>query len=157
MSWYNPKEASRVLEAGEYDGTIESAEHQTSKAGNPMVKMGVRVYSGEGDIVLYDYLVSGLATTWKIAAFASAMGKSREFEVGQFDPLDLIGTNVRVRLVVKKSPEYGDKNQIAGYSLSNLSKPKTAPAAKPSQPAKASKPTADIPPGTTIDEDDIPF
>ena len=156
MSWYDPKEASRVIPEGDYDAVLEGAEHQYSKAGKPMVKMTVRVYAEDSEIVLFDYLVSSQATTWKIAAFASAVGQSEAFKAGKFDPIALIGTNLRVKVGTRTSPEYGEQNQIVGYSLAAPSRKAPQPAAPKRTAAPASKPSADLA-NTTIDEDDIPF
>lgn len=156
MSWYDPKEASRVIPEGDYDAVLEGAEHQHSKAGKPMVRMTVRVYAEGSEIVLFDYLVSSQATTWKIAAFASAVGQGDAFKAGTFDPISLIGTNLRVKVGIRNSPEYGEQNQIVGYSLAAPSRKAPQPAAPSRTAAPARKPNADTS-NTTIDESDIPF
>lgn len=119
---YNPKDAERpVLEKGEYEATIVSAEHKTSKKGAPMCEVILKVYSPDGsETQVWDYLLPGPGT-WKIKSMAEALGQEALFADGTFDPANFIQRNLRVDIGIKPaSGGYAESNQIRDYQPSTL-------------------------------------
>ena len=157
MSWYNPKDAEMpLIPDGIYEATVTSAEHKASKAGNPMVELGLTLYTPERESKLRDYLVSG-SGTWKIKAFAEAFNARAEFDSQQFDPANYVNKNLRVEVATRpsKDPQYGPQNTVKDYLPTEMAAPKPATrAAAPSPRPKAGMINTGHAPMT---EEDIPF
>jgi hypothetical protein len=97
---------------GEYDATIVSAVEKSSKSGNPMMEVAVRVYVPGGQTVeILDWLME--AMSWKIQHLSKAIG--HDFAAGSLDPADVMDRNVRVRVATQDSPQYGNQNRIGDY------------------------------------------
>lgn len=114
---FNPKDASTLIQDGEYDGEIALAEETHSKAGSEMLKLTVRVWAGSGGPrTVFDYVVNpgGL---WKLKQIASASGQMDKYEAGSMGAGDLNGVSVRVGVKTQKDKtgQFEDKNVIARY------------------------------------------
>lgn len=113
MSWYDPKDATETIPEGEYDAAIHFAEHGVSKSkGRPQCKVGITIY-GPREIKVYDYLSPD--AVWKIKQFAVSLGKRDVFDSGDFNPVDYVNHNVRVKVKIEESDQYGDQNKIVKY------------------------------------------
>lgn len=137
---YNPKDAVTLIPDGEYDGEIALADETMSKAGNAMLKLTVKVWTGNGGArTVFDYIVnpSGL---WKWKQIASALRLMAEFESGDLQPPDVIGKALRVTVRTKedKTGQFQPSNIITRYLPSEA-----AHQAAPSQ--------------STAADDDMPF
>lgn len=107
---YDPR--AGLVPDGEYDATIVSAVEKSSKSGNPMMEVAVRVYVPGGQTVeILDWLME--AMSWKIQHLSKAIG--HDFAAGSLDPADVMDRNVRVRVATQDSPQYGNQNRIGDY------------------------------------------
>src|SRR5262249_10158917 len=88
-----PGEGSAV-EDGEYEFSVTSAEEKTSKSsGADMIELILKIKGGP---TVYDYLVSGDDSAWKLTNFLAAIGY--QFKPGvelNVDPDDWIGKTGR--------------------------------------------------------------
>ncbi|MDT8333030.1 DUF669 domain-containing protein [Roseomonas gilardii] len=134
---------SDLFKAGDYEFEIASADAATSKAGNEMIKLRVKIYDDAGKSVsVFDYLME--SAMWKLHNACKAVGLDAEYDSGDLDPSDFVGKTGRCKVVVEKNEQYGDQNKIRDYLPPEKSTPGRG--AKPSpKPAMAG-----------ID-DDIPF
>ncbi len=160
MSWYKPEDAKKpVIPAGEYEASIVSAQHKTSKSGNHMCEVVFKVYTFKGEIALTDYLMPTAEMTWKIKSFAKALGAEQVFEAGDFDPVNYTNKMMRLLLEVKDDPKYGEQNRIKKYINVNEGTGPAAPTANATSVPTGVRRTA---PATTaasssLEADDIPF
>ena len=110
----------KLLKPGIYDFEVMRSEETTSKAGNAMIKLKLRVFHDGGEAHLYDYLVSTQEA--KLAAFCDAIGKSAEYDAGDIKSDDLEGCSGRAKIGIEdeKPKEDGEgswpaKNKIKDY------------------------------------------
>lgn len=109
---YDPKQAISCLQKGEYAATIEKAEESTSKAGAQMLVFQFRVYSGNRELVIKEYIVE--ATLFKLKQIAKAINQLPAFESGEFNEADYVGRNLTVELDIEED-DFGEKNRIKKY------------------------------------------
>lgn len=106
---------------GEYDFEVMRAEETTSKKGNEMIKLKLRVFVQNGEIHVYDYLVSGME--YKLANFCDAIGRSQDYDAGSIEAESLVGACGKLRLIIEdaqKDPDTGEtkyppKNAVKTY------------------------------------------
>lgn len=117
-----PKTEAEVSEAGNwprgtYDFEVSEAVEKTSKTGNEMVELVVKVYDNEGKYrKIYDYLVSTDGAAYKVRHFAGATGLMKDYEAGLLNARDMIGKTGRCEVVIKKAQDgYPAKNSISDY------------------------------------------
>lgn len=138
-----------LIPKGTYDALVESAEEKKSKAGNDMNELVVRVYNGEQEVLIKDWI---LPETVKLFNFCEAAGLMETYNAGELAPQGCLG-NVAVKVDVEDAKgDFPPKNKIAGYVKRQLaSSPSggTIPGADRNQFSRAQ---AAAPPG-----DDIPF
>ena len=113
---YNPKDAKKIFDAGDYQAELSSFEEKTSKSGKPMLVVNLQVYPrGAGQsILLRDWIVNP-DSIWKLKNLAQALGVSDKFENQTFDPADYTGSSVIVSLKTKTDDNYGEQNTVVGY------------------------------------------
>lgn len=108
---------SGLLEKGEYDFVVKSAQIKPSKSsGKPMVELVLGVWDKEGrEHTIFDYLVD--AIEYKIRHFCYSVGLGDKYEAGGFYPEESIGKNGLCKVFIKedKSGQYPPKNSIADY------------------------------------------
>ena len=152
MAWsYNPKDAASAWDAGDYEASIVKVDEGTSgSSGAPMLTVTFKVYNGDKERTLKDYIVNP-STLFKLKKLAVALGEGVAFGLGKFDPGDHINANLMLTLAVEESDEYGDQNKIKGYKP--LSR---QPAARPAPRVPATLP-ASAPGAFDIADKDIPF
>ena len=154
--WYKPEDAKKpVWPEGDYEAVVETAEVFTSKKQNVGRKLTVKVYNGDSWILLSDYLFPG-EMAWRIENYAKAIGQAELFEAGDFDPVNFSGVNVRVKLAVKTSEQYGDQNNIKKY-LPREAGAAAAPAADPTNIPFAARPKLAVGSHKPLEDKDIPF
>lgn len=120
---YNPRDAAQVFQPGDYPAVIEAAIEGASKAGNEMITLKLKVYSGNRYIYVDEYIVNpdGL---WRLEKVAKAIGKLTAFKSGEFLANDYVGESLTVTLKIEPGKgDFPDKNRVQAY------KPKAAGAA----------------------------
>ena len=130
----------KLLKPGIYDFEVMWAEETTSRAGNAMIKLKVRVFHDGGEAHLYDYLVS--TQIEKLCAFCDAVGLSKEYDAGDVKSDDMEGRSglAKIGIEDEKPKEDGEgnwpaKNKIKDYLPRNekdggrkVEKPEPTPA-----------------------------
>lgn len=117
-----------LWQPGEYGFEIVEATSKTSKAGNEMIELEIRVFNDEGSSrTVTDYLMEKLA--YKLKHAAVACGLQDKYEQGFLDDVDFVGKTGKLKLKVTKDKngQYPDKNDVADYIV-----PKNAQDAAPS-------------------------
>jgi hypothetical protein len=110
------EELHPLLMPGEYDGEIYEAQEKTSKAGNEMIEIKVKVYHDGGPpILLRDWLLDSVPE--KLKRFCESAGLENLYEAGELTAESCVGASVRVKLKIKTDPQgqYGEQNAIGGY------------------------------------------
>lgn len=110
----------QVIEEGKFYQNIFRTEDTTSKAGNPMMRLVLRVYNDEGKfITVMDHLLESAARKLKYAALAC--GLEEEYNRGRLLASDFIGKSGYLELKISKGqPDnnggmYSDKNEVNTY------------------------------------------
>lgn len=120
---FEPKTEKEIAEGnllplGNYDFEVAGAEEKTSKSGNDMIELKVRVYDNEGQgRTIFDYLVDTDGAAYKLRHFAYSVGRGPDYEKGELRADALPGLTGKAKVFVKKdkSGQYPDKNAIADY------------------------------------------
>lgn len=134
---------------GEYDCEVIDAIEETSKSGNDMVHLKLRVHNEDGGTILVDdYLVDTPRTAYKVRHCAEALGLLQQYERGELPREAFLGRNGKCKLAVQsdKNGQYPDKNTVSDYVKSASGAP------RPASPTRARTPA----PAGDID-DEIPF
>lgn len=108
--------AERKLWAkGAYEFEVIDAEEDTSQAGNPMIKLTLRLSDGNGSArVISDYLVAKREA--KLRHAAAACGVLERYETGCLSDADFAGKRGKLKLRIEKGKNgYSDKNVVADY------------------------------------------
>lgn len=105
-----------LLPAGLYEATVESAEHYTSKSGNEMILLRLKVYTPAGAATeVKDYLM-GHAMRHKLRHFCEVIGRADLAESGKLEPEDCIGHTVLAKIRIQEPKgDYRAKNEVADY------------------------------------------
>lgn len=118
---YDPKAADRLLPAGDYKATIESAVEGLSKKNNEMITVKLRIYGTSGQFLIDDWITNPDGI-WKLKQIAKALGKLDVFDAGEFVVADYVGDSLTVTLKVDKGnddyPE--EKNRVKAYKPKQL-------------------------------------
>ena len=139
-----------LLKRGIYDFEVMSAEETTSRAGNAMIKLKIRVFHDGGEAHLYDYLVS--TQVEKLCAFCDAVGLSKEYDAGDVKSDDMEGRSGRAKIGIEDEKPKDDgsddkwpaKNKIKDYL------PK-------SEKDGGRKPKEEEAPAVPTENEDLPF
>lgn len=112
-----PQSAQFHVPAGDYPLRVIEATEDTSKGGNDMIKLKLRVLNRDGTEgpALFDYLVFSDNSFWKIDQFLKSCGEHPGEGVDfDLDPQRLVGWECEATLTVE---EYkGQKNnKVAAY------------------------------------------
>ena len=145
----NPKSEEEIaraglLPAGEYGFEIVEAEDKVSKAGNEMVELKVKLFGPDGDATVFDYLIDGGRSAFKVRHFAESTGMIGQYERGDMPAHLMVGKTGRCKVAITKDKngQYPDKNGIADYIKAT------------GAPVQSRRPAS--PPKQDLD-DDIPF
>ena len=154
---YNPSDAIKLFEAGDYQAELNGYEDRLSKAGKPMAVLNWQIYpNNDGpSILLRDYIVVP-DSVWKLKKLAKALGVQDKFNDGTFQPEDHKGCSVIVSLKVKTDEKYGEQNVIVNYKPHDTKESPFKSAVKQLQ----TKEQAVIPsyaPDDSVPADEIPF
>lgn len=135
---YDPKNASNVLPAGEYDATIKSV-IDTDKDGAPlrsdkgrgedMICVVFTVYSERGERTIRCY-ITAKGGLFRYRQIAHALGKAQDFSDKKFKILDYIGHNLRLKLAIDPPKgQYDEQNSIEQVLPAAIGTPATRPLA----------------------------
>ena len=107
-------QSENLFPPGEFDFEILEAEETTSKAGNEMIRLKLKVFSESGNfIIISDYLLESVA--YKLRHACEAVGMVERYESGKLDAMDFQGKSGRLKLRIDKSDNYPDKNGVKDY------------------------------------------
>lgn len=106
-------EAEMIVPDGEYDFTVMEAEERQSKKGNSMIQVKLNVFTEQGDLHLYDYLLEAMA--FKLRHFCSSIGVLADYNLGTLEVSDIVGRSGKVKLTSKKEEGYPLKNVVKDY------------------------------------------
>jgi hypothetical protein len=108
---------SSLLDPGLYDFEVIEAEDKTSKAGNDMVAIAIRIEDSNGrGFKVLDWLVGTDGGAYKVRHFAETTGMLAEYEKGDMPAGYMIGKTGRCKITIKPgSGEYRAKNAVADY------------------------------------------
>lgn len=139
----------RLLPEGTYGFEISKGEDKTSKAGNEMIELLVRVFKEDGSFLLVtDYLME--AIMYKVSHAAKACGLEDKYNAGTLHGEDFVGKTGQLKLGIQKDKNgtYPDKNVVKDYIVPKDGEESVVP--KGSNKAAGNKPKDDL-------EDEIPF
>lgn len=138
---------------GEYDFEIISAEETTSKKGNEMIKLKLRVFVENGEIHVYDYLVAGVE--YKLANFCDAIGRSDDYDDGEINADNLVGCAGKLKLVIEEAQKDKDTGEVKWPAKNAV---KTYIAGKKGQEKMAERRVKTAPTAAVkTDDEEIPF
>lgn len=138
---------------GEYDFEIMRAEETTSKKGNEMIKLKLRVFVDGGEIHVYDYLVGGME--YKLANFCDAIGRSDDYDTGEINADNLEGCSGKLKLVIEEATKDADTGEIKWPAKNAV---KTYIAGKKGQEKMAERRVKTAPKAAVnTDDEEIPF
>jgi hypothetical protein len=144
-----------LLPEGTYDFEVIEAENKTSKSGNEMIVVKLKVYDLNGGFrFVTDYLLEAFLP--KLLSFAVTTGTRKAYDAGEYTSYDVLNASGKVQIKIVPAGEYPAKNEVKIYG-----EPKAKGEGKGvTEPAPATfKPTEAI--GQTVKEleemDDIPF
>ena len=138
---------------GEYDFEIISAEETTSKKGNEMIKLTLRVFVENGEIHVYDYLVAGME--YKLANFCDAIGRSDDYDDGEINADNLVGCAGKLKLVIEEAQKDKDTGEVKWPAKNAV---KTYIAGKKGQEKMAERRVKTAPTAAVkTDDEEIPF
>lgn len=115
---FNPKtekeiEEGNLLENGEYGFDILIAEDTYSKKGNEMIKLKLKIYAGDSEKRLFDYLLEEME--FKLRHFCDSVGLLSEYNMGALTADMCIGRSGKCNIVKKEDKVYGLQNVIKDY------------------------------------------
>lgn len=106
----------RLLPEGIYGFEISMGEDTTSKKGNEMIKLTVRLFKDDGKFILVDdYLLESMM--FKLKHACDACGLSDKYQSGELVAADFVGKTGNLKLKIQKDTtgNYPDRNSIADY------------------------------------------
>lgn len=106
---------SNLVGAGVYPFEVATAESKTSKAGNDMIEIQLRIFLPDGAArQLRDYLMEKVA--YKLFHFCAFTGLSPQYQAGTLRPDDCVGRTGYVKVAIKPNKETGElQNSVADY------------------------------------------
>jgi hypothetical protein len=139
-----------VLPAGEYDAVIvSSVVEPTSKGDGKFLKLELQVLNGE----YQNRKLTSRLNLWNPSAKAQEIARGELSSICRAvgvltpnDSSDLHNKPLRVKVIVRKSDEYGDQNEIKAYKPRNAGPGPAAPGGN-GKPWPASPPAAPLSPG----------
>jgi len=146
-------DTENLLPEGAYDAEITSAEEKTSKKGNPMIEVNLKVYGANGGFrIVRDWLME--AVPHKLLHCAESLNLRAEYDAGEITSVLLQGKSTAV--LIGQNAAIGDfraSNKVIDYLTA------TQLADHRSRPPKATKPSVTSAGNSlpTSEDDDIPF
>lgn len=110
------QESANLWDPGFYDFEVMTGTDKTSKSGNEMIELKVKVFNNEGEEkIVFDYLLESMA--WKLRHAAEACGLIAKYEKGELVGGDFEGCTGKLKLKIDRNKDhnYPDKNAVADY------------------------------------------
>lgn len=110
-------DTANLYQPGEYDFEVMSADNKTSKNGNEMIALKVKVFGTDGgQRHVYDHLMSLEKVAYKLRHFCEATGLIAKYEAGSLEAADCeLKTGRLVLAIDSKNKDYPPKNVIRDY------------------------------------------
>lgn len=139
-----------------YPATVDSAVDKTSKSGNEMIEIKLKVYADDGSHrIVTDYLMEAMAH--KLFHFAEATCNMEKYEAGTLSSDDCEGKELFVKIGIDPANgNYAAKNVVKDYS-SPQSELRHSATKEEAQPAPKSVPKPPKDADLDVAPDDIPF
>lgn len=154
---YDPKDASSVIPDGVYEATVvtiterrDDGSEMKDKNGYDMMRVAFDVYVGDVTRKLSQYFSAGPSALWRVKKMAEATGLGEKFKAGKLVPGDFLDKNLRLTLVVKDDPKYGEQNEIKVFEP-------TAVGARPANAGGIIKRVSEMQKKPVIDDESVPF
>ncbi len=115
------KEANLIAAKTICDFEVLEAKDETSKAGNPMIHLKLKVYKDDGGYIFIDDYLMALME-FKLRHAAEATSNLDKYNKGSLSADDFSGKAGKVKIGIQKSkdPQYADKNTINDYIVSGI-------------------------------------
>jgi hypothetical protein len=106
-----------VWPEGEYGFEVTACDNTTSKSGNKMLAISLRIYSGEKQTTVKDWLVESDSPLplMKLRHYCRAVGAMEAYETGTVDSFPGVGSAGKLKLGIEDSVEYGPQNRVSDY------------------------------------------
>jgi len=103
-----------LLPEGTYDFEVIEAENKTSKSGNEMIVLKLKVYDLNGGYrFVTDYLLEAFLP--KLLSFAVTTNTRTAYEAGEYTSYDCLNTAGKVQIKIVPAGEYPAKNEVKMY------------------------------------------
>ena len=109
----------RLIPLGIYPFDVTAAENKTSKKGNEMIQLELRVYMPDGTMrEIPDWIMEKMA--FKLFHFCAYTGLAVKYEQGTLQAEDCIGRSgfVKIGIQEDKTGQYPPRNSVADYMRS---------------------------------------
>jgi hypothetical protein len=140
----------------ECDFEVVTADNKTSKAGNDMIAVKLRVWHGEREAHVYDYLMATMG--FKLLHFCEAAGLTDRYASGGLDASDCHGKTGRAVIGLEPaSGNYAAKNTVRDYVGHRETKVVKVGASAPPMTNRLGPAAASPAASANSAADDIPF
>ncbi len=103
-----------MLAEGDGDFEVGAAEETTSKRGNHMLKLSLRVWDKNGkEGFIFDYITDDFE--WKIKHLLESIGEGHKYQTEEVVPSDLIGKRGKCKIAIQKDKGFGEQPKIKDY------------------------------------------
>jgi hypothetical protein len=105
-----------LIPEGVYPFDVMNADNKTSKAGNEMIELELRIYCADGrERSLNDWLMPKMA--FKLFHFCAYCGLSQQYDAGTLTAADCVGKSgfVKIGIQADKQGQYPDRNSVKDY------------------------------------------
>lgn len=110
---------ANLIPAGVYDYEVAEASEERSKKGDDMLKLKLRVFVGDSERTVTDYLIGSMPA--KLKHFCDSHGFQKLYEAGTLRASDCEMQAGKCKIGVKKdrSGQYPDQSQVVDYVVAN--------------------------------------
>jgi hypothetical protein len=138
--------AETLLPDGDYDFEVMDAQDTTSKKGNDMIAVKLRVFTNNGERHIYDYLMPSMG--FKLRHFCESTGLLSKYDAGTLEAAHCIRREGIASIEQEAGNNgYGPKNKVVDYVV------KQKDIKRPTEPAVRQAP----PPPADVADVDVPF
>jgi hypothetical protein len=117
------EELNDLFQPGSYIAEVFKAEEKTSKSGNEMIELQLKVYSKDlsESRLVFDYLVDIKSMAYKIKHFCDSCGITKIYESGKLSADNCAGKSCQVALTINedKDGKYPPRNAVKDYIKKN--------------------------------------
>jgi hypothetical protein len=111
-------------QSGVYDFEVTESEERTSKSGNEMIALTLKVYNRDSESrTVFDYLLPSVL--YKLKHAAEACGAGDKYERGELTSVDFYGKTGKLKLRVDPAKDgYAAKNAVQDYVVATVADPR---------------------------------